>query len=468
MQTPPRPSSGDDRSAIAGTFLIGGVNFELSPSIGIRLYLSDRHDPEQLLKCADRATYSMKAAGRDAYRFYHDITPKMPLQTDHPSAASRVADIAPFHVMELLSRAKQLEAEGRDIIHMEVGEPDFATPHPIVEAAQRALSGCRMFYTHALGLPELRTAISQFYADRYGICVPASRIVVTAGASGALTLALACLVEPGSEWLLTDPGYPCNRHFVRTFEGRPVSVPVGASSNFQPTPELLDRYWSPITRGALFASPANPTGTMLSAGEISALADFVRSRRGHLIVDEIYHGLTYDDDAPTALAHGDDIFVVQSFSKYFQMTGWRLGWLVVPDRFIRDIEKLAQNLFISPSTPAQYAACAAFSPATIAILEQRRAEFRRRRDFLVPALVQAGFRLTARPQGAFYIYSDCSGLTSDSNTFARNLLETVGVAATPGLDFGDTAPRSHLRFAYTTDLERLNEAIDRIRRFTGI
>lgn len=393
---------------------------------------------------------------------------KMPIQTEIPVAASRLADIAPFHVMELLSRARQLEAEGRDIIHMEVGEPDFATPQPIVEAAQKALADNRMFYTPALGLPELREAIARFYGDRYGITVPASRIVVTAGASGALTLALACLVEPGSAWLLTDPGYPCNRHFVRAFEGRAVGVPVDASSNFQPTLELLDRYWSPATRGALFASPANPTGTMLSAEELAALADFVRARRGHLIIDEIYHGLTYDGDAPTALATGDDIFVVQSFSKYFQMTGWRLGWLVVPERFVRDVEKLAQNLFIAPSTPAQYAACAAFAPATIDILEQRRAEFRRRRDYLTPALAEAGFRLTARPQGAFYIYSDCSALTGDSNAFARSLLETAGVAATPGLDFGDSAPRSHLRFAYTTDLARLREAVDRIRRFTGI
>ncbi|MFC5302387.1 pyridoxal phosphate-dependent aminotransferase [Azospira restricta] len=382
-------------------------------------------------------------------------------------AASRVAEIAPFHVMELLTRAKALEAAGRDIIHMEVGEPDFPTPQPIVDAAQRAIAGGRMFYTPALGLPELREAISRFYAERYGVAVPASRIAVTAGASGALTLALACLVEPGSEWLLTDPGYPCNRHFVRAFEGVPVGIPVDAGSNFQPTVAHLDRFWNAATRGALFASPANPTGTMLDAAEIAALATAVRARGGQLIIDEIYHGLTYEGDAPTALAAGDDIFVVQSFSKYFQMTGWRLGWLVVPEAYVRDVEKLAQNLFISPSTPAQHAALAAFSPPTIAILEARRAEFKRRRDFLAPALERIGFRLPARPQGAFYIYADCSALSDDSERLAYRLLEEAGVAATPGLDFGSSAPARHLRFAYTTEVARLEEAVRRIERLTG-
>jgi aspartate/methionine/tyrosine aminotransferase len=381
--------------------------------------------------------------------------------------ASRLTDIAPFHVMELLARAQALAAAGRDIIHMEVGEPDFPTPEPIVAAAQHAIAGGRMFYTPALGLPELREAISTFYRQRYGVAVPASRIVVTAGASGALTLALACLVEPGSEWLLTDPGYPCNRHFVRSFEGVPVGIPVDAASNFQPTCAHLDRYWTDKTAGALFASPANPTGTMLAADEIAALAEAVRRRDGQLIVDEIYHGLTYEGDAPTALTAGDDIFVVQSFSKYFQMTGWRLGWLVVPDRFVRDVEKLAQNLFIAPSTPAQHAALAAFAPETIAILEARRAEFRRRRDFLAPALAELGFELTARPQGAFYIYADCSALTDDSERFALRLLDETGVAATPGLDFGAHAPTRHLRFAYTTGIDRLSEAVERIRRFIG-
>jgi aspartate/methionine/tyrosine aminotransferase len=381
--------------------------------------------------------------------------------------ASRTRDIAPFHVMELLARAKALEAQGRDIIHMEVGEPDFPTPEPIVRAAQAAIAEGKVFYTAALGLPELRQAISNFYASRYGVAVPASRIVVTAGASGALTLALACLAEPGRRWLLADPGYPCNRHFVRSFEGIPVSVPVGPESNFQPTPALLAKHWNAETDGLVVASPANPTGTMLSAEDLTALAHFTRERQGHLIVDEIYHGLTYEGDAATTLSVADDLWVVQSFSKYFQMTGWRLGWLVVPEPYVRDVEKLAQNLFISAPTPAQHAALAAFTPETLAILESRRAEFRRRRDFLAPALENLGFRLTARPQGAFYLYCDCSGIAQDSFALAGRMLEEAGVAATPGLDFGCNAPEKHIRFAYTTDIGRLGEAVARLQTLFG-
>ena len=378
--------------------------------------------------------------------------------------ASRLANIAPFHVMELLARAKALEAEGRDIIHMEVGEPDFPTPEPIIAAAQAHIASGRVFYTPALGLPELRSAIATFYKTRYDITLPASRIVVTAGASGALLLALACLTEPASEWLLTDPGYPCNCNFVRSFEGVPVCIPVHAENKFQPTLTELEQNWTERTAGALFASPANPTGTLLDDAVLAAIAGFVRQKGGQLIVDEIYHGLTYERDATTALQFGDDIFVVQSFSKYFNMTGWRLGWLVVPERFARDIEKLAQNLFIAPSTPAQHAALAAFLPGTTAILENRRAEFRRRRDFLVPELEKLGFRISAKPEGAFYIYANCSTLTSDSDRFARDLLETAGVATTPGLDFGSQSPKSHLRFSYTTSIRRLEEAVERIRR----
>jgi len=370
--------------------------------------------------------------------------------------------------MELLARAKELEAQGRDIIHMEVGEPDFPTPEPVRLAGAKAIADGRMFYTNALGLPELREAISKFYLERYGVSVPASRIAVTAGASGALVLALACLANPGSEWLLSDPGYPCNRHFVRAFDGVPVGMPVDAATSFQPTVDHLRRHWSDRTAGVVVASPANPTGTMLSAGDIAALAGFTRERGVHLIVDEIYHGLTYDGDAPTALAAGDDMFVVNSFSKYFQMTGWRLGWLVVPERFMRDIEKLAQNLFIAASSAAQYGALAAFEPETIAILEGRRAEMKRRRDFLVPALESVGLKVPVRPSGAFYIYADCSGLTDDSDSFCRKLLEEAGVAITPGKDFGSNKPERHVRLAYATDVPRLADAVDRIRSFLSL
>lgn len=390
--------------------------------------------------------------------------------------ARRLADIEPFHVVELLTRARQLEAEGRDIIHMEVGEPDFPTPEPIANAAVEAIKRAKTLYTQALGLPELRQAISDFYAQRYGVAVPAGRIAVTNGASGALNLAFACLAEPGSEWLLTDPGYPCNRHILRAFEGRPRNIPVGPETNFQPTPELLRQHWQPTTAGLLVASPANPTGTLLALPEITALAEVCREKSGHFLVDEIYHGLTYapqevplgdEIDAPTACAAGDDIWIINSFSKYFQMTGWRLGWIVIPEPYVRDVEKLAQNLTLCPSTPAQYGALAAFAPETIAILESRRGEFRRRRDFLAPALERIGFRVTARPEGAFYLYCDCSALAADSFKLAVDLLEKAGVAATPGLDFGNNQPERHIRFAYTTDIGRLAEAVDRLARYFG-
>lgn len=381
--------------------------------------------------------------------------------------AARLAEIEPFHVVELFTRAHQLQAEGRDIIHMEVGEPDFPTPEPIARAAIAAIASGKTLYTQAFGLPELRAAISGFYRQRYGANVPASRIAVTNGASGALNLAFACLTNPGDEWLLTDPGYPCNRHILRTYEGRPVALPVGPESNFQPTAAQVDSAWTANTAGLLVASPANPTGTLLSQPEIAALADVCRARDGHFMVDEIYHGLTYEGDASTACAAGEDLWVINSFSKYFQMTGWRLGWMVIPEAYLRDVEKLAQNLVLCPSTPAQHAALAAFAPETIAILEERRSEFRRRRDFLAPALEAIGFRITARPEGAFYLYCDCSALADDSFALARDLLEKTGVAATPGLDFGSNEPEKHIRFAYTTRIDRLAEAVERLRCYFG-
>ncbi len=381
--------------------------------------------------------------------------------------AARLTDIEPFHVVELLTRARQLESEGRDIIHMEVGEPDFPTPELITNAAVNAINSGKTKYTQALGLPELRDAISAFYRERYGVSVPASRIAVTNGASGALNLAFACLADPGSEWLLTDPGYPCNRHILRAFDGRPQNIPVGPETNFQPTPELLRQHWKATTSGLLVASPANPTGTLLTLPEIEALAEVCREKNGHFLVDEIYHGLTYEIDAPTACAADDDIWVINSFSKYFQMTGWRLGWMVIPEAYVRDVEKLAQNLTLCPSTPAQYGALAAFEPETIALLESRRAEFRRRRDFLAPALEGIGFRITARPEGAFYLYCDSSALAEDSFTLAKDLLEKTGVAATPGLDFGSNEPEKHIRFAYTTGVDRLAEAVERLSRYFG-
>lgn len=379
--------------------------------------------------------------------------------------AARMAQIAPFHVMELMARAQALEAEGRSIIHLEVGEPDFATAAPILEAAQRFLSGGHVHYTAALGLPQLREAISGLYRARHGLDVSPTRIIVTAGASGALLLALGILVNPGDEWLLPDPGYPCNRHFVRLLEGKPVSLPVDATTGFQPTAQQLESAWSRNTRGLLIASPANPTGTMLDHDTMADLARAVASRGGSLLVDEIYHGLTYGIDAQSALSISEDIFVINSFSKYFGMTGWRLGWLVAPERHAREIEKLAQNLYIAPSTVAQHAALAAFDPATTAILEARRHEFSLRRDLLVPGLRRLGFKIAAEPRGAFYVYADSSELADDSFELAARLLTEAGVAATPGLDFGNNGPRRHMRFAYTVDRARIEEGLGRMEAF---
>jgi aspartate/methionine/tyrosine aminotransferase len=379
--------------------------------------------------------------------------------------AARMAQIAPFHVMELMARAQALEAQGRSVIHLEVGEPDFPTATPILEAAQRFLSGGHVHYTAALGLRELREAISGLYHTRHGLDVSPDRIVVTAGASGALLLALGVLVNPGDEWLLPDPGYPCNRHFVRLLEGKPVPLAVAASSNFQPTAAQLETHWTTRTRGLMVASPSNPTGTLLDFDSMAELAQVVATRGGTLLVDEIYHGLTYGIEAKSALAISDDVFVINSFSKYFGMTGWRLGWLVAPQRYVREIEKLAQNLYIAPSTIAQHAALAAFQPATTTILEARRHEFSLRRDILLPGLRKLGFAVAAEPQGAFYVYARSNALAADSFSLAEKLLTGAGVAATPGLDFGSNAPQQHMRFAYTVDRGQIEEGLARMTKF---
>lgn len=379
--------------------------------------------------------------------------------------AARMAGIAPFHVMELMAKAQALEAQGRDIVHMEVGEPDFPTPQPVIEAAQRFLAGGHVHYTGALGLPALREAITGWYATRYGITVDPGRIVVTAGASGALLLALGALVSPGDEWLLADPGYPCNRHFVRFCEGVPQAIPVDAATAYQPTAEKVGACWTAKTRGLMVASPANPTGTLIEPARLAELWQTVQARGGTLLVDEIYHGLTYGLDARTALEISDEIVVINSFSKYFGMTGWRLGWLVLPPGLVRTVEKLAQNLYIAPSTPAQHAALAAFDPATIAILEARREVFQRRRDLLLPGLAALGFSIGAKPCGAFYIYADIGELAADSFELAERLISQAGVAATPGLDFGTHAPQRFMRFAYTVAEERLAEGLARMAEF---
>lgn len=379
--------------------------------------------------------------------------------------ARRMQDISPFQVMELMGRAKELEQQGRDIVHMEVGEPDFPTPAPVITAAQEFLAGGRVFYTSAMGLPELREAISRFYLERYGSEVPAERIVITTGASAALLMALSVLVDRDEEWLLPDPGYPCNANFVHLLEGKVRRLVTHAENGFQPTAEQVRKSWTPNTKGLLVASPANPTGTLISASQLAELHAVVSKQGGTLLVDEIYHGLTYGVEAATATRLGDDIFVINSFSKYFGMTGWRLGWLVVPPRYLREVEKLAQNLYISPPTLSQHAALASFSAENIAILEARRQAFAQRRDVLLEGLTALGFKISTRPEGAFYLYADISALAKDSHALASALLEEAGVACTPGLDFGQQGAKQHIRFAYTTEAERLHEGLQRMERF---
>ena len=381
--------------------------------------------------------------------------------------AARVAEIEPFHVMALLARARELEAQGRSIIHMEIGEADFPTPEPIVRAGVKALEKGELYYTPAPGLPQLREAIAGYYQSRYGVALAPSRVLVTTGASAALMLACAALIDPGDEVLLADPGYPANRHFVRVVEGVPRLVPVDAASGYQLAPAHLEQHWSARTAAALVATPLNPTGTLISTERIAAMVEIARARGGTLIVDEIYHGLVYEGEYTTAAGLADDAFVINSFSKYFNMTGWRLGWMVAPERAVGELDKLAQNLYLAAPTPAQHAALAAFEPATLAILEDRRRELKARRDYLVPALRGLGFEIPVMPQGAFYVYAGCGKLTRDSFGFARDLLERAGVAITPGVDFGANAPERHVRFAYTNSIERLQEGVARIAAFLG-
>jgi len=376
----------------------------------------------------------------------------------------RSREIAPFHVMSLLARANALEQAGFDVIHLEIGEPDFTTADPIVRAGQAALAAGHTRYTAARGLPALREAIAGFYRDRYRLDIDPERILVTPGGSGALLLASSLLVDPGRHWLLADPGYPCNRHFLRLVEGAAQLVPVGPDSGYQLTPAAVAAHWNADSVGALLASPANPTGTTLARAELAALSQAVRARGGHLVVDEIYHGLTYGLDAPSVLEVDDGAFVLNSFSKYFGMTGWRLGWLVAPPAAVPELEKLAQNLYISAPSMAQHAALACFEPQTIAILEQRRGQFRQRRDYLLPALRELGFRIDVEPQGAFYLYCDVGAFTDDAQAFCAHFLETEHVAFTPGLDFGNHRANQHVRIAYTQDVARLREAVARIAR----
>lgn len=376
--------------------------------------------------------------------------------------ARRAAEIEPFEVMDVLSRAQALERAGRRVVHMEIGEPDFTAPEPVVEAGIRAMREGRTAYTATLGVHALREAIATHYERRFGATVAPERIAITSGASGGLLTVAALYVDAGDEVLVPDPGYPGYRHFVRAFEGAARILPVSAASNFQPTLEMVRAAWGSRTKGLLLGSPSNPTGTLIARAELERIAAFIADEGGVLIVDEIYQGLVYGTEPWTAFGVAGDVVLVNSFSKYFCMTGWRLGWVVLPENALRGFEKLAQHLFISAPAAAQHAAVSAFSAESLAILEKRRREFARRRDFLVPALKKAGLSIPAEPHGAFYVYADVG---RDARAFARDLLENEAVAATPGVDFGANGTDRYVRFAYTRSMEDLDEAAKRIARF---
>ena len=376
--------------------------------------------------------------------------------------ADRIQAIAPFRVMEVLARAAELEALGHHVVHLEVGEPDFVTAAPIVAAGQAALAAGHTKYTQATGIPELRAAIAGHYAH-LGVTVPSERIVITAGASGGLTLLAALLLDQGDELLITDPGYPCNEVFARLAGGIPKPMIVSPEAGFQPCLADVEAAWSEKTRGALLASPANPTGTMLAAETLNEIGRWIAARSGFFILDEIYQGLVHADTYATGLAVREDLFILNSFSKYFGMTGWRLGWVVVPEEAVEPMTRLAQNLFICPSAPAQYAALAAFAEDAMEVHEARAQEFQVRCQRLYQGLVELGFKVPVRPQGAFYLFVDVSHLGLTSQEFCQRLLDEYHVAITPGGDFGEYYAERYVRFAYTTSLAEIDLALERIR-----
>lgn len=385
------------------------------------------------------------------------------------ATASRLANIEAFHVMELAKQAADLERAGRHIIHMGIGEPDFTAAAPVIHAAEVAMRRGVTQYTGALGIHALREAIAGYYKTAYGLDIPERRVIVTAGASGALLLACAVLVEIGAEVLMPDPSYPCNRHFVAAFDGHARMIPSGPAERFQLTAAQVAANWGEKTRGVLLASPSNPTGTSILPDELKAILAEVRERRGFAILDEIYQGLSYDAPPVSALALDDNVITVNSFSKYFNMTGWRLGWLVVPDALVPAFEKVAQNLFICASAVAQHAAVACFSPEALAIYDERKAEFHRRRDAILPALEALGLRVPVKPDGAFYVYADCRHVNhpaaGDADKLTQAILHDAGVVMVPGTDFGPHTARDYIRISYATSMANIEEAMDRMHHF---
>ena len=380
--------------------------------------------------------------------------------------ADRLNRIAPFRVMELMERAKALEAEGHTVVHFEVGEPDFPTAPTILEAGHRALETGHTKYTQALGTPALRQRIARYYAEEIGVDIDPARVVVTSGASGGLLLLAALLLNPDDELLMSDPGYPCNEVFVGLVNGRAVRIPVTAAGGFQLQASQIEAHWTERSRGVLLASPSNPTGVVLGAPLLGSLIETTHKLGGIVVLDEIYQGLTYGGvaDYRSGLALNNDIFVLNSFSKYFGMTGWRLGWTVVPDQARDGIARLAQNLFISPSSIAQHAALAAFEPAAMAVHESRRRQFAARRDLLQRGLLDLGFQIPVTPEGAFYLYVDVSHTGLEASDFCWRLINEFQVAVTPGLDFGSHEADRYVRFAYTTGETSIALGLERIGR----
>ncbi len=390
------------------------------------------------------------------------------MQAAIPPLSAKTAAIEPFHVMELVKEASELERQGRDIVHMSIGEPDFTAIPAVVAALEQAARAGRSQYTPALGLTALREAIAGFQADVLDAPVNPEQVIVTTGASGALTLACAALLDPGSEVLMADPAYPCNRHIVTAAGGRARLLPTTPSQRFQLTASQVQQHWGADTAGVLVASPSNPTGTSMPRQELAALVDGVRQRGGFTLVDEIYLGLSYDGARRSAASLGNDLILVNSFSKYFHMTGWRLGWLVVPLELLPAFEKLAQNLVICAPALAQHAALACFTPEALGEFDDRRDQFRRRRDALLPEFERLGLAVPVTPDGAFYIYADVSRHTDDPMAFARAMLHEAGVCAVPGVDFGHAGAGRYMRFSYANSLDRLLEGMHRIERWLNI
>ena len=387
--------------------------------------------------------------------------------------SSRLEHIEPFYVMECAKAADAIARSpacdpalgGEPMIFLNIGEPDFSAAPAVQRAAQACLEAGRTQYTHATGLPALRKRIAAWYDTRFGVEVDPARIIVTAGASAALQLITLALFEPGDEVLMPDPSYPCNRHFVTAAGAKAVLLPTTAQARFQLDAASVAAHWGPATRGVLLASPSNPTGTSIAAGEMAAIVQAVRARGGVTIVDEIYLGLSYDEAfGHTALCLGEDVISINSFSKYFGMTGWRLGWMVLPPELVAPVEKLAQNLYICASSVAQHAALACFEAESLAEYERRRAEFRRRRDFIVPALRQLGLAVPVEPDGAFYAWFDCSKFSASSWDFCFDLMQRAHVALTPGRDFGPALAERFVRLSFASSMPQLQAAHARLTR----